>query len=537
MSGPRLLHEWATEQAARRANAVAVQSGRDVLTYAELDTLSTQLAHLLRRGGCQAGDRVALLMPKGCLALVGLLGIYKADAIYVPLDPASPARRLSTILDLCETTWLVAGSVGMPVLEALPDRERNGRTLRVIWLDADPAPATLPVDARLSDVLSMPADPLRYRNTPEDVAHILFTSGSTGTPKGVTISHANVVAFIEWATTYLGLEDRDRLSGHAPLPFDLSFLDIFGAFASGASLHLVPPGLNVLPNRLAAFIREQELTQWFSVPSVLAYLAQFDVIQPGDFPALERVLWCGDVLPTPVLRYWMERLPDAAFINLYGPTETTVASSFYRVPECPDESATIPIGTACDGEQLVVLDDDMNVVPAETIGHLYIAGVGLSRGYWRDPAATTAAFVPHPANPCERIYRTGDLAHVGRDGLFYFHGRSDSQIKSRGYRIELGEIESALNSVDGIHESAVVAIRTDRFEGAAICGACVAKPGSDLNLTSLSRQLQDVIPTYMLPSRWLMLDELPRTMNGKTDRRQLRQLFEREAENRAADTA
>ncbi|HZL94153.1 MAG TPA: amino acid adenylation domain-containing protein, partial [Vicinamibacterales bacterium] len=513
-----MLQHWASEQATRRPSAVAVSSGHETLTYAELDALSTQLARVLRKGGCQRGDRVALLMPKGCLALVGLLGIYKADAVYVPLDPASPAKRLSAILDLCETTWLLAGNVAGPALEALGDRERDSRDVRIVWLDGDPAPASLRAHARLSDVLSMSGEPLRYRNTADDIAHILFTSGSTGTPKGVMITHANVVSFIEWATTYLGLDERDRLSGHAPLPFDLSFLDIFGTFASGASLHLVPPALNVLPNRLAAFIRDHELTQWFSVPSVLAYLAQFDVIRPGDFPALRRVLWCGDVLATPVLRYWMERLPHATFDNLYGPTETTVASSFYRVPECPDDAAAIPIGTACDGEQLLVLDDDMNVVPPETVGHLYIAGSGLARGYWQDPVQTSAAFVPHPTDPSARIYRTGDLAHVGRDGLCYFHGRNDSQIKRRGYRIELGEIESALNGVAGVHESAVVAIKTDRFDGAAICGVCVAKPGSDLTLTSLNRQLQELIPTYMLPSRWLLLDELPRTMNGKTDR-------------------
>ena len=537
MSRPRLLQHWASEQASRRPSALAVSSGHETLTYAELETLSTQLARVLRSAGCQRGDRVALLMPKGCLALVGLLGIYKADAVYVPLDPASPAKRLSAILDVCETTWLLAGAVGGTALEALVDRERNGRDVRVVWVETERAPAGLRVHAQLSDVLSMPGEPLHYRNSPDDLAHLLFTSGSTGTPKGVMITHANVAAFIEWAVRYLGLDERDRLSGHAPLPFDLSFLDIFGAFASGAAVHLVPTGLNVLPNRLAAFIRDRELTQWFSVPSVLAYLAQFDVIRSGDFPALRRVLWCGDVLATPVLRYWMERLPHVTFINLYGPTETTVASSFYRVGECPDDSAAIPIGTACDGEQLLVLDDDMNVVPPETVGQLYIAGVGLARGYWRDSAQTLAAFVPHPTLPSERIYRTGDLAHVGRDGLCYFHGRNDSQIKSRGYRIELGEIESALNGVTGVHESAVVAIRTDRFEGAAICGACVKKPGSDLTVTSLNRQLQELVPTYMLPSRWLMLEELPRTLNGKTDRRQLRQLFEREAQDRAADSA
>ena len=232
------------------------------------------------------------------------------------------------------------------------------------------------------------------QNTPDDAAHILFTSGSTGDPKGVVITHANVIHFVEWAVRYFGMAESDRVSCHPPLHFDLATFDIFGAFAAGAKLHLVPPELSLLPNKLADFIRDSELTQWFSVPSVLNYMAKFDVVRQNDFPALRRLLWCGEVFPTPALSYWMKRLPRVSFTNLYGPTEATIASSYYKVPNCPaDNTQAIPIGTACDGEELLVLDGSLRPVPQGEVGDLYIGGVGLSPGYWRDPAKTAAAFV------------------------------------------------------------------------------------------------------------------------------------------------
>jgi non-ribosomal peptide synthetase component F len=316
------------------------------------------------------------------------------------------------------------------------------------------------------------------------------------------------------------------VSGHPPLHFDLSFFDIFGTFAVGAELHLVPPELALMPTRLADLIRSAGLTQWFSVPSVLTYMARLDAVRHGDFPRLRRLLWCGEVLPTPALIHWMRRLPHVQFTNLYGPTEATIASSYYTVPACPDDpGAALPIGTACDGEELLVLDEALQPVPPGEPGDLYIGGVGLSPGYWRDPVKTEAVFVRHPLRPAERIYRTGDLAKVGADGLVYFLGRADSQIKSRGYRIELGEIEHALNRLPDIAESAVVAVSTDGFEGSTICCAYVAAPGVTPTPGALRRALGDQLPGYMLPARWLAFEHFPKNANGKVDRPRLREAF------------
>jgi acyl-coenzyme A synthetase/AMP-(fatty) acid ligase len=257
-------------------------------------------------------------------------------------------------------------------------------------------------------------------------------------------------------------------------------------------------------------------------------MAKFDVVGVNDFPALRRLLWCGEVLPTPALMHWMHRLPHVSFTNLYGPTETTIASSYYTVPGCPvDSTEPIPIGTACDSEELMVLDSQLRPVAQGEVGDLYVGGVGLSPGYWNNAAATDSAFVSCTGHG--RIYRTGDLARVGADGLVRFVGRADTQIKSRGYRIELGEIEAAMNAMEEVEECAVVAIPTDGFENNLICCAYVGQPQSQITPQELRRKLSAVLPAYMLPSQWQALSELPQNGNGKTDRRRLQELFASEA--------
>jgi amino acid adenylation domain-containing protein len=527
---PDLLHEWVSLQAERRPDAVAVVGGcQRRITYAELEARSNQLARVLRGSGCRRGDRVALLMPKSPEAIIGLLGIYKADAVYVPLDPSNPASRLARILGSADPAWLLAAGPVAPLIGELEEHGLPAST-GIGWMDSS-SPGGHGARARFApdDLAGACSAPLAGRNTRHDPAHILFTSGSTGAPKGVVITHASVIRFVEWAVAYFGMESSDRVSGHPPLNFDLSIFDVFGAFAAGAELHLIPPEANLAPHRLAEMIRQRALTQWFSVPSALTYMAKFDVVRFDDFPALRRVLWCGEVLPTTSLVHWMERLRHVRFTNLYGPTETTIASSYYTVPACPaDSRAPIPIGTACDGEELLVLDESLRPVPPGEAGDLWIGGAGLSPGYWRDAEKTAAAFVTRPGcgDASARIYRTGDLARVGDDGLVYFLGRADSQIKSRGYRIELGEIEAALTTIPALREAAVTAVASDGFEGTTICAAYVAAPGAAVTPAALRSQLSKLLPPYMLPTRWKAFEGFPRNANGKTDRRRLKEAFE-----------
>ncbi|MDD7940096.1 amino acid adenylation domain-containing protein [Actinomycetospora lutea] len=500
----------------RHADRTAIVGTDEVMSYAELDGAVNRIAHVLLDRGLTPGARVGVLAEKSPWTIAALIGTLRAGGAYVPIDPAGPASRVARIVGAAEPEVVLVDAASRPLLD------------EVLAELPGPYPTIGALDAQ-DDVAFTRADLLGASAgtpgvAPVDLAHLLFTSGSTGVPKGVMITHDTVIAFVDWALKHFGTRPGDRISGHPPLHFDLSTFDIYATLAAGAELHLVPATLGVDPRATASFIRDRALTQWFSVPSVLTYLARFDAVAQDDFPALERLLWCGEVLPTPVLAHWMRKLPHVRFTNLYGPTEATIASSFYDVPEVPaDETVPVPIGRACDGEELRVLDEAMAPLPAGEVGDLWIGGAGLSPGYWRAPEKTTAAFRPDPSG--ERLYRTGDLARVDGEGVVHFLGRADSQIKSRGYRIELGEIEAALATVSGIRELAVVGVETGGFEGTTICCAYSVAEGHVLPAADVRRRIGELVPKYMVPARWAEMDDLPHNVNGKIDRPALRKHF------------
>ncbi|MCP5117725.1 MAG: AMP-binding protein, partial [bacterium] len=354
----QLLHDMVSEQCDLHPASTALVFRNDALTYEELERASNRVANALRAVGCGAGDRVAIMMPKSIEAVVSILGTLKAGCIYVPIDPAGPAERTARIFDVCELKCVLAGGRADGKLRELGENGRLPEGTAIGWIEAGAKP-DLPAAPgfSLADLDAFSADAFACGRSPEDVAHILFTSGSTGVPKGVPITHANAMHFVRWAQRYFGISSSDRISGHPPLIFDLSTFDMYATLGAGASLYLVPPELNLIPHRLADFIRDNELTQWFSVPSILNHMAKHDVVRRSDFPSLKRLLWCGEAFPTPALIYWMQRLPSVSFTNLYGPTEATIASSYYRVPRCPeDPRAPVSIGEACDGEELLILD-------------------------------------------------------------------------------------------------------------------------------------------------------------------------------------
>ncbi len=521
------LQDGMSVQAELRPDATALVWRGERTTYAELETTSNRLARLLRENGCGRGDRVAILMPKTPIAIVAMLGVLKTGAAYVPLEPADPALRLTRILRSADCRWILcAGAVADTLKEVLAVAKLQQRPL-IGWLDNHVPPLAPPAAFALHDLAAFATGPIGSTSRPADLAHLLFTAGATGVPKGVMITHESVTRFVLWARKYFGITNADRIANHSPLRYDVSTFDVFGSLWSGAELHLVPPELNLFPHKLADFIRDSRLTQWFSVPAALNLIAKFDALRNPDLPELKRVLFAGEVLPTSTLIYWMKRVSHAQFTNLYGPAETTISSSYFTVPQCPsDPRQPIPLGYACDGEELLILDERLRPCGDGQIGDLYIRGVGVSPGYWRDPEKTQAAFLADPhGNTGARIYKTGDRARRDANGVLHFCGRAGTQINGRGYRVELGEIEAALNSLTELYESAVMAIDSCSFETKLICCAYAPARGVTISPTQIKARLAQLLPRYAMPVRWKEYDSLPRNGNGKVDRALLRTAF------------
>ena len=336
-----------------------------------------------------------------------------------------------------------------------------------------------------------------------------------------------MIAFVTWANGHFGLGAEPIASRRIRrCAFDLSTWDLYGGFAAGAEVHLVPPQLNLFPGRLVEFIRGHRLTQWFSVPSLLAYLARFDAVQPGDFPELRRIIWCGEVFATPPLRYWMERVPHASFTNLYGPTETTIASSWFRVEAPPsDLSATVPIGRACHGETLYVLGPDLELLPEGETGEIGIGGAGVTHGYWRDPERTQAAFIALPSDARQPglSHRRSRPTRCGRPAALPRPQGLADQVARPSHRARRDRGGAAQRARD----------RPGRGPGAAqaelgshtICCAYAVRAGVELAPTAARERLAALVPRYMLPARWRAMDRLPTNANGKVDRVALREMF------------
>lgn len=511
----QLIHERLRESARRYPDAPAVVEKGTVISYAELDSLSDRLAARLVELGVEAGDRVGIFLPKSIDAVVGLYGAMKAGAAYVPIDPSSKEHRAGYIAGNCRIRHLVSSTKRKSLWPALAEAGVE----HVLVMDGEPEPAEgFSVHGR-EWIDGAPVGELP-RVISQDLAYILYTSGSTGDPKGVMLTHQNCLAFVEWAVDEYQVTHEDRLSSHAPFHFDLSTFDLYAAACAGAPVYLVPKAAAMLPVEVKKFIEANEISVWYSVPSILTMLVELGGLEPGDLPSLRTLLFAGEVFPTKYLSRLMKKLPHTVFANLYGPTETNVCTA-YTVPEPPDEDGpTISIGGAIADVETFVVDESDALVPRGEVGELLVRGPTVMAGYWGDPSLTEGKLIDSPVERHlgDPVYRTGDLVEELEDGNYRFIGRRDNQIKSRGYRIELGDIEAALSAHPSVVEVAVIAV-PDEMVSNRILGFATVK--DDTSEMDLQRFCGDRVPAYMVPESISMIDDMPKTSTGKIDRRSL----------------
>jgi L-proline---[L-prolyl-carrier protein] ligase len=516
------LHHLLTETAARQPDHEAVRLRDESITYAGLERASNQLAHALIECGVVRGDRVGIYLEKSTSAIASIFGIMKTGACYVPVDANAPGMRLQEIARQCSFRALITSCPLYGKLDASFHQECPMNAIFFVDQAPDaalPLPAFAFGDALATQSVENPG----VEVIDHDLAYILFTSGSTGTPKGVMLSHLNALTFVNWSVATFGITSDDCLSNHAPFNFDLSVFDIFVAIKAGAAISLVPERLAVFPLQLSSFIQDQKITVWYSVPMVLTLLQARGKLEERDLKSLRWVLFAGEVFPTKHLRALMEKLPQPRYANLYGPTETNVCAYYEVEPLPPEQTAPIPIGKACANTDLIAIDGEGNRVTAPgKEGLLYARGSTVMQGYYGRSEASAACFIPNPyaMGREEKLYCTGDWVTLDAKGNYLFMGRRDHMIKTRGYRVELGEIETVMVAHPAVDEAVALPI-PDEAIGNTILAVVTIASGGSIDSMQLKQHCAEKLPAYMVPEKIEFRDSLPRTDNGKIDRRRL----------------
>lgn len=494
---PPVFHRWFEEWARAHPDAPAVVfAGGDSggagerLSYGELNARANQLARHLETLGAGPGTRVGLCVQRSAAMIVGVLGILKAGAAYLPLDPAYPAGRLAFMLEDAEASIVLTQS---SLAGRLPVEGR-----RLVLIDTDePALARAGTDN--------PDKPVAAN----DAAYVIYTSGSTGTPKGVLVEHGGLAHLVLAQAAIFRLGARDRVLQMASLSFDAATAEIVMALSAGAALYLVDEETLASGEASLRFLEAQGITVATLTPSVLATLPV------APLPALHTLMTAGEACSPELPARWAQ---GRRFLNLYGPTEATVWSSF--MPLAAD-AVTTPIGKPIPNTLIYILDAEAQPVPAGVVGEIYIGGAGVARGYLNRPELTRERFLGNPFHdaPGARLYKTGDLGRWLPEGVIEFRGRADGQVKLRGFRIELGEIENTLLRQPGI--SAAAAVLREEKTGPRQLVAYVVAEHPPADLAALKDALRERLPAYMIPSAIVPLEALPLTPNGKLDREAL----------------
>lgn len=498
-----LAHRLIERQARLAPTALALVADDMRMSYAELNRHANQLAHHLRATGIMPDQRVAICLERGPAMIVAMLGIWKAGAAFVPLDPRYPPQRLRHILADSAASAII-GQSGHDALGAwLPDTDK----LQVLFLDANGSADWL---------RSQPChDPAAQETglTPDHLAYVIYTSGSTGLPKGVMNHHRGLCHLAAGQIVDFAIHSHSQFLQFAAFSFDACVWEVILALGAGATLHLAERTVLLPGGPLFDTLKQRRISHVFLPPSALAALPDAPVLE-----ALQILLIGGEALPPALARRWSKR---HRVVNAYGPTETTICASTYECrPE--DDRHTTPIGRPAAHNRLYILDQHLRPVPRGVIGELVIGGPQVARGYLNKPELTARHFVrdPFSPHPDARMYRSGDLARFLPDGNVEYMGRSDFQIKIRGFRIELGEIEHQLASCVGVRDAAAIVLE-DKPGAQQIVAYLTAQDGACLDACSLREQLSAVLTPFMLPAAYVVLDELPLGPNGKLDRAKL----------------
>lgn len=482
------------EQAKATPDATALMFGDETITYLELNRRANQMAHYLIAQGVGREDRVGICLDRSPALIIAVLGILKAGGAYVPLDPGYPGSRLAFMLEDAAVTLLLTERRLQPSFQ---DQNAN----------------TICIDQLAGQIATCAETDPRSNSGADNLAYVMYTSGSTGRPKGVAVTHRNIVRLVK-NTNYANFSSAEVFLQFAPISFDASTFEIWGSLLNGARLALMTPGAASLDELGRALKRYQVTTLWLTAG--LFHLMVDTHLD--DLRGLKQLLAGGDVLSAPHVRKVVAELKNCRLINGYGPTENTTFTCCYPVDNPAAINGSVPIGRAISNSYVYVLDPHLNPSPVGIPGELYIGGDGLARGYLNQPELTAAKFIADPFRNGAgmQLYKTGDLVRRRSTGELDFLGRIDNQVKVRGYRIELGEVETVLAQHDSVRDAVVIARKDEGDKHLA--AYLVPREGKTPTADELRIFLSERLPSQMVPSVFVVLEELPLSANGKIDR-------------------
>src|ERR1051325_950485 len=515
------IEQWFSRNARAFPHHIAISSPQRQLTYADLSAAATQLSESLRSLDLPPQTTVAILSDDVTHVITSILGILQAGCAFVPLDPHLPENRLSTMLSIVKPQYFIADSHYAPLIKRIT--AQAGASVKVICLDDEPWPLNGDGSiVRLAfdrDALARTAPELE--NDPERMSYIYFTSGSTGVPKAIAGRLKSIDHFIRWEINRLNLGEGVRVSQLLPLSFDGSLRDIFVPLCAGGTICIPESREEILDaRRLSEWIERERINVVHCVPSLFRTLVN-EKAEGERFRELQCILMAGEaLLPSDVGRWRRAHGERTELINLYGTSETTMAKFSYTVQAGDEERQTIPIANPIEGAAAVIVDERGSICPQGTVGEIYIQTPYRTHGYYNQPELTAEFFIQNPfsSDPTDIVYRTGDMARLLDDGNFEYLGRRDQQVKVRGNRVELSEIENLLRAHQSVKDVAVID-REDASGHNYLCAYVVLDAPEEL--PAVRQAIAAELPDYMTPSAFIVMDELPRTMSGKVDRRAL----------------
>ncbi len=493
----KTIYQLFEQQAAETPDDIAVTYGEEAITYKELDTSSNQLARTLREKGAKPNSIVAIIVDRSFEMIIGIMGILKAGAAYLPIDPEYPEDRISYILEDSKTELLLTQNKYIDKVEFAGE---------ILNLESKQSYAN--EGTKLDNV-----------NSPKDLAYILYTSGSTGNPKGVMIEHESAVNTLTETERNFPVAKEDVYLLKTTYTFDVSVMEIFAWFVGKGKLAILKPGDEKDISEILNAIEKYKVTHINFVPSMLnLFLERLDDENVNKTNSLKYVVAGGEALTKETVNRLQKLIKNASLENIYGPTEATIYVTRYSLKHSDKDTKNIPIGKPTSNINAYIIDKNKKLQPVGIQGELCFSGIGLGRGYLNRPELTAEKYIENPFVPGERMYKTGDLARWLPDGNIEFLGRIDFQVKIRGFRIEMGEIESQLLKYEGISEAIVIA-KEDKNRNSSLCSYICGE--REYSISEIREHLAKELPEYMIPSYIIQLDKLPLSANGKIDRKAL----------------